>query len=78
MHPPATRVVYRSVPYLLETDADGAVVAAFGPFTPGTEPSLDECSADTQVRDAALLDRLARLVPISPDLPAAEDTLAGG
>jgi hypothetical protein len=24
------------------------------------------------------LDRLMRLVPISPDLPAAEDTLAGG
>ena len=78
MHPPATRVIYRNVPYLLELDADGAVVAAFGPFTPGTEPSLDECGPDTQVRDAALIARLARRVPTSPDLPAADDSLAGG
>ena len=78
MHPPATRVIYRNVPYLLELDTERAVVAAFGPFTPGTEPSLGQCSADTQVRDPALVSRLARLVPISPGLPAAEDTLAGG
>ena len=78
MHPPATRVVYRNQPYLLESSADGSVVAAFGPFTPGTEPSLIECRADNQVRDAELLDRLTGLVPISPALPAAEDTLAGG
>jgi hypothetical protein len=78
MHPPVTRVVYRDQPYLLELSADGSVAAAFGPFTPGTEPSLAECSAVTQVRDGELVDRLTRLVPISPDLPAAEDTLAGG
>lgn len=78
MHAPATRVVYRNQPYLLALTGDGQVLAAFGPFTPGTEPSLAECSADTQVTDAELLDRLTRLVPISPDLPAAEDTLAGG
>jgi hypothetical protein len=78
MHPPATRVVYRNQPYLLELSADGSVVAAFGPFTPGTEPSLAECSTDTRVQDAELVERLTRLVPISPDLPAAEDTLAGG
>jgi hypothetical protein len=76
-HPPATRVIYRNVPYLVELGPDGNVVAAFGPFTPGTEPSLAECSADTQVRDAALIAALTRLVPTSPDLPAAEDTLAG-
>lgn len=76
-HPPATRVIYRNVPYLVELGADGSVVAAFGPFTPGTEPSLSECSADTQVSDAALIDAITRLVPISPDLPASEDTLAG-
>lgn len=78
MHLPATRVVYRNQPYLVESSADGSVVAAFGPFTPGTEPSLVECRADNQVQDAELLDRLTSLVPISPDLPAAADTLAGG
>jgi len=78
MHPPATRVIYRDRPYLLELNADGSVVAAFGPFAPGTEPSLAECSADTQAQDAEILDRLTRLLPISPHLPAAEDTLAGG
>lgn len=78
MHPPATRVIYRDQPYLVEMNADGSVVAAFGPFAPGTEPSLAECSSDTQVQDAAILDRLVGLVPISPDLPAADDTLAGG
>jgi len=78
MHAPATRVIYRIQPYLLELSADGSVVAGFGPFTPGTEPSLAECTADTQVQDAEILDRLTRLLPISPDLPAAEDTLAGG
>jgi hypothetical protein len=78
MHPPATRVVYENRPYLLEFDGGGSLVAAFGPFTPGTEPNLSECRAETQVRDAHLLRRLRRLAPISPDLPAAEDTLAGG
>ncbi len=78
MHPSATRVVYRVQPYLLELSTDGSVVAGFGPFTPGTEPSLAECTADTQVQDAEILDRLTRLLRISPDLPAAEDSLAGG
>jgi hypothetical protein len=78
MHPPANRVVYRHQPYLLELNADGSLAAAFGPFTPGTEPSLAECSAVNQVRDAALVDTLTRLLPISPNLPPAEDTLAGG
>lgn len=78
MHPPATRVIYQDRPYLLEVNADGSVAGAFGPFAPGTEPCLAECSADTRVQDAELLDRLTRLVPISPDLPAAEDSLAGG
>lgn len=78
VHPPATRVIYRDQPYLLELNADGSVAAAFGPFTPGTEPSLAECSAETQVHDVELLDRLTRLVPVSPDLPPSDDTLAGG
>lgn len=36
MHLPATRVVYRNRPYLVELNADGSVVAAFGPFAPGS------------------------------------------
>jgi hypothetical protein len=78
MHPPATRVIYRDQPYLVELNADGSVMAAFGPFAPGTEPSLAECGADTQVQDATILDQLTRLVPTSPTLPPSEDTLAGG
>ena len=78
MHPPATRVIYQDQPYLVELNPDGSVVAAFGPFAPGTEPSLAECSVERQVKHADVLHQLARLVPISPDLPAAKDTLAGG
>jgi hypothetical protein len=76
-HPPASRVVYRNRPYLLQVGDDGASLAAFGPFAPGTEPSMAECGDDNRVHDTRLLDRLERLMPVSPDLPAAEDTLAG-
>ena len=78
MHPPVRRVIYQQQPYLVELDPNGGVVAAFGPFTPGTEPSLAECNASTQVRDAELLERLTPLVAMSPHLPAGDDTLAGG
>ena len=78
MHPLTTRVVYRDQPYLVQLNPDGSVIAAFGPFAPGTEPSLAECGADMQVNDADLLAQLIRLVPVSPDLPAAKDTLARG
>jgi hypothetical protein len=78
MHPHATRVIYQDQPYLLELNGDGSVAAAFGPFAPGTEPSLTACSADNQVQDAELLDRIIRGLPMSPDLPANEDSLAGG
>ena len=78
MHPPASRVIHENLPYLLELHADGSVAAAFGPFAPGTEPSLAECSADTRVNDADLLERLSGLLPISPTLPPADDSLAGG
>lgn len=76
-HEPATRVVYRDRPYLLVT-ADASVVAAYGPFVPGTEPSLAECSAENQVSDDTLVETLMRLLPISPALPSSADTLAGG
>lgn len=75
MHPPATRVVYNNQPYLIEQDASGSVVRAFGPFTPGTEPSLEECRDDNEVRDAALIRTLTDLIPLSPELPADESSL---
>jgi hypothetical protein len=77
MHPPSTRVVYRNQPYLLEHDDEGAVLRAYGPFTPGTEPALAECGEDNHVHDPELIDVLTSLVPLSPSLPAADDSLAG-
>ena len=77
MHPEATRVVYNNQPYLILRGEDSDAARAYGPFTPGTEPSLAECTSDLEVRDPALLTRLQDLLRISPDLPTHEDTLAG-
>ena len=78
MHGPASRVVFDNMPYLVELDEHGSISRAFGPFTPGTEPSLAECGDANRVRDAELLATLASLLPLSPDIPAADDTLAHG
>jgi hypothetical protein len=78
MHPDAARVVYDNRPYLVIRREDGSLDRAHGPFTPGTEPSLAECRDENEVRDAILLSTLANLLPISPSLPRADDTLAGG
>jgi hypothetical protein len=77
MNPKATRIVYDNQPYLVIRREDGEVERAYGPFTPGTEPSLADCTPDTEVRDQAVLATLRELLPISPELPAHEDTLAG-
>jgi hypothetical protein len=77
MHPRAIRVVYDNLPYLIVRGEDGDVERAYGPFTPGTEPSLAECTSDMEVRDRSLLATLRDLLPISPELPTHEDTLAG-
>jgi hypothetical protein len=77
MQPHATRVVYNNQPYLVVRRDDGSVERAYGPFTPGTEPNLSECKPDTEVRERALLSVLQDLLPISPNLPSPEDTLAG-
>ena len=76
MHDDATRVVLDNLPYLLVRDQAGEVTA-YGPFSPGTEPSLAECTPDREVRDRSLVMRLRDQVPDSPAIPAHTDTLAG-
>jgi hypothetical protein len=78
MRPDALRVVYDSRPYLVTRGQNGSLDRAYGPFTPGTEPSFAEVDPDSQVRDPAVLAALEDLLPISPMLPSGEDTLAGG
>ena len=77
MRPAPVRVVYDYQPYLVTRREDGSIGHAFGPFTPGTEPSLDECSAEREIHDPVLLATLTDLLPISPLLPASDDNLAG-
>ncbi len=77
MHPPTVRVVYDNRPYLVVTRDDGSMAHAYGPFVPGTEPSLDECGEHNEVSNGVTLGALSKLVPISPSLRPAEDTLAG-
>ena len=78
MRPEAVRVVYDNRPYLVMFGEDGSMERAYGPFTPGTEPNVGECREDNQVLDESLLATLEALLPISPSLPKADDTLAGG
>jgi hypothetical protein len=77
MREDAVRVVYDNQPYLVIRHDDGSLERAYGPFTPGTEPSLAECGPEQQVRSQSLLAALEELLPISPVLPPADDTLAG-
>ena len=77
MHEDAVRVVYDNQPYLVIRQDDGSLDRAYGPFTPGTEPSLAECTPEREVRSGSLLASLEELLPISPPLPVNDDTLAG-
>ena len=77
MHAEAIRVISDNQPYLVIPAEDGSVERAYGPFTPGTEPSLAECTSDMEVRGQEVLATLGGLIPISPELPTHEDTLAG-
>ena len=70
------RVVYENRPYLVTRDAEGRLERAWGPFTPGTEPSLSECSPEMEVADSSLRATLDELMAISPTLPNSDDTLA--
>ena len=78
MHPPASRVVFDNMPYLVELEEDGSISRAFGPFIPGTEPNLAECGDGNRVRDTDLLATLGSLLALSPEIPAGDDTLAHG
>ena len=78
MHEDAVRVVYDNQPYLVVRQPDGSLDRAYGPFTPGTEPSLAECGPENEIRSGSLLSTLEELLPISPPLPASDDTLASG
>jgi hypothetical protein len=76
MRPQFVRVVYDNQPYLVVRAEDGSVDRAFGPFTPGTEPNLADCTDNMRVESGSLLASLAELMPISPAVPSNEDTLA--
>jgi len=73
-----TRVVYDNQPYLVDRKDDGSLDRAYGPFTPGTEPNVADCTDEMRVTTASLLATLEALLPISPQLPSNEDTLAAG
>jgi hypothetical protein len=78
MHEPIARVIYENRPYLVVVDDHSMVKRAHGPFTVGTEPHLADCTVENEIRDTALVETLAGLVPLSPTLPSSKDTLAGG
>ena len=70
------RVVFDNRPYLVARHPDGSLERAYGPFAPGTEPSMAACGPGNQVRSSATLDALRLLMPISPELAPGSDTLA--
>ena len=74
--PRPIRVVFDNRPYLVVRDDDGALKQAFGPFAPGTEPSMADCTAASEVQSSAVRNALELLMPISPEVVG--ETLAKG
>ena len=72
------RVVFDNLPYLVVRGDDGRIERAFGPYAPGTEPNLADATPASEVTDPDLLGTLEALLPLSPELPHSESTLAGG
>ena len=72
------RVVFDNLPYLVVRAEDGRIERAYGPYAPGTEPNLADAAPASEVTDPDLLGTLEGLLPLSPELPGAESTLAGG
>ena len=74
----ASRVVYKSLPYLVIREVDGSLGQTHGPFTPDTEPNLAECNDRNRVESEDLLVELDQLLPVSPSIPPSRGTLADG
>lgn len=74
-HEDATRVVYENLPYLV-VDHEGSGPTVYGPFEPGTEPSLEECTPDRRVTDVDVSASVLGLRPLSPVIPPSSSTLA--
>ena len=77
-HDNGVRVVFDNLPYLVVRDGEGRLERAYGPYAPGTEPNMADAGPSSQVTDPDLLGTLEALLPLSPELPDAEGTLAGG
>jgi hypothetical protein len=77
MRPTPTRTVLDNRPYLVIRREDGVLDRAYGPFTPGAEPSMESCTPDNEVHDTDTRASLERLLDVSPSLPASDDSLAG-
>ena len=74
-HADATRVVLDDLPYVVVDDARGESTV-YGPFDPGTEPSLAECTPERRVSNESVRDRVIALRSVSPDIPAHASSLA--
>jgi hypothetical protein len=74
-HADATRVVHDDLPYVVVDDERGESTV-YGPFDPGTEPSLAECTSDHRVTDQRVRDQVMALRPVSPEIPAHASSLA--
>jgi hypothetical protein len=74
-HADATRIVHDDLPYMVVDDERGESTV-YGPFDPGTEPSLAECTPDRRLTDPSLRERVIALRPVSPDIPAHASSLA--
>jgi hypothetical protein len=72
------RIVFDNLPYLAVIADDGSLERAYGPYAPGTEPNLADAVPASEVTDPDLLGTLEALLPLSPELPTSESTLAGG
>jgi hypothetical protein len=71
----AKRVVYQSRPYLLRHHEGEEKV--YGPFEPGSEPTLAMATADREVEDPTLISEVRRLAAVSPPLPFNAEGQAG-
>jgi hypothetical protein len=72
--PHARRVIHDFKPYLVMYGVGGDR-EVFGPFAPGTEPSLEACADANRVADPTLAEAILGLASGSPELRPAQDHL---